>query len=247
MEPAQITQENLSPILIIDKEGIIGEALLEKLKQEALVIFISQKNPQEEENIIFIPFKDKPASIPDNTYSHIFVIDDVTSWVRSSLLSFAKKADEDKTEFIFISDLNKKDDNLIEDISRFHRAKVLILGDIFNKKHLLFQTLSNKFIKQAREEERVDVWGDGTGVFYPVLFEDAIEGIIGVVFGDDKNTLNYIFAKHPFSHLSFAHEIQKANPHIKIDFIKPDKEIGNQILDERGKFVLGDNYPLKET
>ena len=246
MNSAQTLEEKLSPILIVDKEGIIGNALINKVKEEALVIFISENKPKEEENIIFIPFKNHPAKIPDNTYSHIVVIDDKFSWVRASLFSFAKKADDDKTSFTFVTDLDKKDKNLIENVSRFHRTKILILGEIFNEEKLLFSTIPNKLIQQAREEGRIDIPGDGTDYFYPVSFGDSIEGIINSVFGEDKNTLSYIFAKNPFSYLAFAHAIQRENPSIKIDFIKKEDESNNEPLVQEGKYLLGENYPIKE-
>lgn len=244
MDAALTIEKKLSPVLIVDKEGIIGEALIKRLQEEALIIFISKKQLEDSENIIFIPFQGRPATIPDNSYFLILVVDDQFSWVRSSLSSFAKKADEDKSKFIFITDLNQKDDKLIEEISRFHRAKTLILGDIFNEESLAFKTLTNNFIHQAREEGRIDVPGDGTESFYPVSFTDTIAKITEIIFTDDKTALNYIFAKTPFSYLSFAHTIQKEHPFIKIDFVRNEEE-KKEALNDQGKFVLGDTYPLK--
>jgi len=246
MNPAQVLEKKQSyPILIVDKTGEIGEQLVSSLKEESLIVFVSQKTPDKEDNIIHIPFDRQLPKIPENIYSHILLVDDGLQTTREALSVFAKKQDDDKGSFIYITFLNNiKQKNVDLLLQKFHRAKVLICGDIFNNdENILFKSLASKYIYQARTEGRIDVPGDGTASFYPVSFKDSIAGILEATFAGEKKNLFYIFSKNPTSYLAFAHAIQKAFPFIKIDFIKENGCFSN-MPEYDGEYVLGNNYPL---
>ena len=78
------------PILIVDKLGILGEALAKEISSESLVIFVSSRKI-ENDNIIHIPYVKKIPTIPDNTYSHIFIIDEYGVISKEFISSFIKK------------------------------------------------------------------------------------------------------------------------------------------------------------
>lgn len=238
------------PILIVDKKGDIGEALAKELEVESLVVFVSRKQVVSEKNIVHVPFLKKVPTIPDNTYSHIFLIDEHLEFAKSTLKSFVKKAKQDNAFLIFATNVSMVEGKFLEDLALSHeKLKIILLGDIFSKSFVYNQSYYiNKFIQQIKNTERVDVPGDGTKQTSPVLFDDIISGILETVFSDEEgNKLYYLFPKNKISLLALAHLFQKLNPNIKIDFIKDNKQKQqNFILPLEGKYLLNDSYNLTE-
>lgn len=239
-----------NPILIVDRVGIIGVALINQLKNESLIVFVSEKIPGSLENVIHVPFFKKIPTIPDNTYSHIFLIDDETSATKDSLRSFVKKAQLDRSILIFLTHLGKINDKLLTDVLNFYsKTKVIVYGDIFSKDEVLntkFQV--NKFIENALENKKMNVPGDGTRITYPVFLEDVVKGTFEAIFGEAKEKrLFYLFPKYGVTLISLAHMIQKSNPWIAIDFVKEKKaKQENYVFSTEGINLLKESYPLEE-
>ena len=239
-----------NPILIVDRIGIIGDALLKQLKDESLVVFVSQKKPSSPENVVHIPFFKKNPTVPDNTYSHIFVVDDGTSATKDSLPSFIKKAQYDRAVFLFATHISRINEQFVSGIPGFYqKARIAVFGDIFCK-NIIYDTkfVVNKFIYQAQNYNKIDVPGDGTSVSYPVFLDDVIEGIFEAVFGEvDNKNLFYLFPKHGVTFISLAHMLQKTNPALHIDFIKEKKaDQRNYVFSTEGVYLLGENYALED-
>ena len=140
-----------NPILIVDRFGVIGNALLEQLKDESLIVFVSQKKPSVPENVVHIPFSKKNPTIPDNQYSYIFVVDDGTSATEDSLPSFIKKAQYDRAVFLFATHILRINERFVSAIpGLYQKAKIAVFGDIFCKNIIYDTKLTvNKFIYQA--------------------------------------------------------------------------------------------------
>ena len=239
-----------NPILIIDRNGIIGSALIERLKEESLIVFVSQKQPLVLENVVFIPFLKKIPTIPNNTYSHIFIIDDETNIFKDSLSSFIKKAQSDRAVLIFLTHLAKINNQQISEITNYYeKAKVIIYGDVFCR-DIIYDTKFeiNKFIYQSEKYGKIDIPGDGTRISYPVFLEDVVNGIFEAVFGEgESRNFFYLFPKHGVTLISLAHMLQKTNPALSIDFIKekkPDQK--NYVFSQEALYLLEDNYLLEE-
>ena len=232
-----------APILIIDKTGLIGEPLSLKLSKEFLVIFVSSKPSAN------IPFSGRYPVIPDNKYSHIVVVEDEELDLEF-LPKVVEKARNTNSDFIFAKRLLVKERYIVDKVlGLYPSAKVVLYGDIFDNKLILrgenFKSVINKFIYQAQRFGKIQIPGDGLINVYPVHITDVVDGLIDLVFGiNDLHSLFYIFPKHPPSELSLAHMIQKANPEIKIDFIKygPKREDISYPLG--GKNLLDDKYPI---
>lgn len=238
------------PILILDIKGLIGNALSQKLKGEATVVFVSQSEPESSEGIIHIPYK-KVAEIPDNNYSHIFVIDegDINKDVLSASL---KKAKADRSLFLFATYVRSKNQEILTLIQEsLSKAKIVFYGDVFDGKSS-FKSIIDKFINQAKRG-RIDVPGHGKKVIYPAFFDDVVEGLLEVTFGNSEDKIFYLFPEHRITLLSLAHIIQKINPEVKLDFVLrsgiPPSGIKSEeeeiILEPEGKFLLSSRYPLE--
>jgi hypothetical protein len=255
VKPALVSEKNHSlfdyPILIVDKKGEIGTEIAKRLQSEGIVVFVSSSQSfigESLENIIYVPFLKKIPSIPENTYSYIFVIDD-KGVLRDSLSSFIKKAEQDKAELIFITSLENLNLKLIEQVkNEYNRSKILIYGDLFDSTSKEFQTtVSEKFIYEARKYGRIDIPGDGTEVFYPVFKQGLIRAVLESVFGTHKNERVFcLYPRSGITYLSFAHLMQRNNPLIKIDFKKKknDKKTASPVEVE-GLYLL-ETHNLEE-
>lgn len=241
-----VSGKNDKPILIVDRIGVIGSALAHKLKEETTVVLVSRK-PTNDEKIIDIGYEKKIPQIPDNNYTHIFLIDDKEKTTRESISSFLDKAQKDEAFLIFVTDFKEAKSDLIEKVAGFYiKAKVILYGDVFGAEELSsVRTPINKFIFQAKNEGKINIPQDSTGVTYPVHFEDLIAGILEVTFGQTSSKIFNLFPKHPPTFISLAHMIQKANPNIKVDFSKENLS-EDIIIREDSRYVLDDNYDLEE-
>lgn len=242
--------------LIVDKAGIIGEALVRKLSQELLVVYVSKKigvTSNLWKNIIHVPYNAKAPLIPQNNYSYTFIVDDATKITRELLPKFIDKAEKDDSELIFlvhISEINQKP--ILKIINNPRITKIIIYGDIFNNEKIhdykTSQFIVNKFIERAQRFGKIKVFGDGLRKTYPVFLDDVINAILEVVFvHEDLSSIFYLYPKHAPTEISLAHMIQKANPNVYIDFVKTkNKEKEKIILPIKGKYLLEDNYKLPE-
>jgi len=236
------------PILVVDRKGEIGEALIKELKEQALIVYVSKKVPQASDNVIHVPFDKQFPTIPDNSYSHIFLIDEDFEITQNITKPFLKKAEQDKAFLVLVVNASFVQEAFpLDFVSSYDRAKIVILGDIF-KKDALYNTSSeiNRYISEIKTSGRISVPGDGTRLVAPVFYEDVIFGILETVFGTEENKIFYIFPKHRITLLSLAHIFQKINPDLKVDFIKEDKSPSNELKPSvEGKYLLGEAYDLE--
>lgn len=239
-------------LLIIDREGLIGEPLTLELSKDFFVVFVSRRyvGPDiKKSNIIHVPFFGKFPEIPDSKYSHIVFIDEGGQDLEL-LPRIVNKARSVNANFIFAQGMSAKGKYAIAEVLRlYHSAKVAIFGDIFDKELILkkenFKSVINKFIYQAQKFGRMQILGNGLRETYPVFLPDVVEGLINLVLGKHKSqSLFYIFPIHPPTELSLAHMIQKINPEIIIDFTKHDPRLEVMVYPSNGENLLDDKYPL---
>lgn len=227
--PALITSEpsNLPLFLIVDKIGVIGEALAKEFSKDYLVVFVSPNKPSEEnKNIIHIPFKRKIPEVPDNNYSKIFILDDGQSVTRRSIFSFISKAREANITLYFIGSIRNIDIGYADEVAKsYSNSKVLIFGDLFDKKIFFDKDSSiSRFILQSRKNLKIEVPGNGLSLSFPISFGDTIKLIVKASHVDISQKIILLFYPHPITDISLANTFKKINPDIKVDFVKEKKE-----------------------
>lgn len=227
--PALITSEpsNLPLFLIVDKIGVAGEALAKEFSKDYLVVFASSNKPSEgNKNIIHIPFKRKIPEVPDNNYSKIFILDDGESITRRSIFSFISKAREANSSLYFIGSIRNIDIGHADEVAKsYSNSKVLIFGDLFDKKIFFDKDSSiSRFILQSRKNLRIEVPGNGLSLNFPISFGDTIKLIVKASHVDISQKIILLFYPHPITDISLANTFKKINPDIKIDFVKEKKE-----------------------
>jgi hypothetical protein len=246
---AFVTNENHQdrPILIVDRNGKIGEVLAKELQEQSLVVYVSRVAPETATNIVYVPFDKQFPAIPDNSYSHIFLIDENFEISNNVIKPFLKKAEQDKAYLVLAVNASFIEDSFpLDFISSSDKAKIVILGDIFKKDEIYnSDSQINKYIEQIKLSGRINVPGDGTRLVAPVAFDDVVFGILETVFGTEENKIFYLFPKHRITLLSLAHVFQKLDPDLKIDFSKEEKTQGKEFKPSvEGKYLLGEAYDL---
>ncbi|OGH02899.1 MAG: hypothetical protein A2798_00525 [Candidatus Levybacteria bacterium RIFCSPHIGHO2_01_FULL_37_17] len=245
--PALVTKEFKSefPVLVVDKIGILGAALAEKIKDETLVILVSAKK-QEDPNIIHIPYERITPSIPDNTYSHIFLIDEDGVLSKSMITPFVKKAEHDGSELVLVLRRDMLQDDFADSfISSYDKAKIVITGDIFASDYIFDSSTDiNRFIKHAKENKKIEIAGEGLRQTFPVFVEDAVWGILqaGFIEKDDR-----AFKIYPsgYTLLSISRILQKIDPDLKINFVEDKSSLPKGQNEHQGKMLLDKNYDLE--
>lgn len=246
--PILITSETTPklPILIIDKEGEIGNSLCEKLKNQFLIVFVTNSQKLTTKNIIQIPYHKKIPAIPDNTYSHMFVIYNDEKDMLDILPALSKKAKQTNAKILFISSFLSVSAPLFKDLSiRFPHLEILLFGEAFNNT-LNDSSQLSIFLRQARQSGRILVPNAGLRKTYPILFEDIIAGIIAVGFSlERRKKISLLFSKHPYTEMSLARMLQKRDPLLKIDFKKEKDKDLEAYIPEDGEYVFN-NYDIED-
>ena len=238
------------PILIVDKTGYIGEALADKLNAEALIVLVSGKTTKNIGNTVTVPFDKKIPTIPDNTYSYIFLIDEKGELTKETLDVFVKKAEDDSSYLVVAINHKSVSRELAEKIiSSYSKIRLVILGDIFAKNYIYEADSDiNNLILEIKKTGKIIIKGDGTKETFSVFFDDVVNGLLDVVFKEEnKNNLFFLSPKHKIMLLSLAHMFHKKNPQFKLDFEKEKKsEQADLALPSEGIYLLGDAYDLEE-
>lgn len=243
--PRQNHSLGKNPILVIDREGLIGEPLCLKLSKEFSVVFVS-RSPSAN-----VPFLKKIPEIPDNKYSHIIFIDEKAEDLEF-LPKIIRKAKDVNSDFIFAQGLSSREKCVTDKILKLYpSSKAVIVGDVFDSELILkkesLKSAINKFIYQTRRFGKIQILGDGLRETYPVFLEDVVGELIDLIFGMHKShSLFYLFPKHPVTEISLAHMIQKINPEVTVDFTRHDPRLGNITYPTGGLNLLGDKYPIAQ-
>ncbi len=258
--PILVTSEenpNL-PLLIVDKKGMMGPLLAKRLQEQFLVVLVSPDligvSPSEREklevhkNIIHIPYRKKIPVIPDNFYSHTFIIYNGEEEILDMLPSFMKKANETGGKLFFITSLLHSNEILFRHLSHhlYHPMRIVVYGELFDSSHIVERNILNYFISQARTYKRVQIPNSGLGKLYPVLLDDVLVSIIQIAFAvEKKNRIMLVLPQHPINEISAARILQKKDPLLKVDFKIEKKQFLDFYTPPNGSYFFN-NYNLEE-
>lgn len=211
------------PILIVDKDGLIGKEIILKVGSQVQFVFATKTKPhlaqEYSKNVLYVPFLKKHPTIPDGKYSAFFIVDNLEGELRDFLGSFVSRALSDKTPMVYGASFENTSNSFAQDIlKKYPSLKVLIYGEVVDE-NLSFPGLTNKILRSSILDQRVVLPQDGLTVVYPVLLEDVAMSFLEIIFGmQAKNSLFYAFPSYAPTALSLARAVQKIEPNVKIDF-----------------------------
>lgn len=240
-----VEEKNL-PVLIIDKKGVVGASLAHKLKEQFLVVLVSGNALEFHKNIIHIPYRRKIPVIPDNTYSHIFVLYNGEEEVLAILPTLVKKANEASGKMIFLTSLAHGSSGLYKHLENhlYYSMKVILYGEVFDE-DIRLPNMVNYFIYQARRQGRLEIPNEGLGKLYPVYLHDLLAVIIATAFAHETTkSILLAYPRTPFTEMSVARVFQKINPEIKIDFNRRKLRNPKYIFPTEGEYVFN-SYNLE--
>lgn len=237
------------PFLIVDKKGLLGEALCEKLSNLFPLLLVSQKPISGIANIIHFPYGSRIPKIPRTLYAGILVVDDGSKITHDAIETFVKKAREDKVFFYLATHMRVKKSFVDEIIESYKKAVVVILGDVFMKNGVYDQsTLLSEFIIQARRFGKVEISPTGTEKIYPVFFDDVVRSLAGIITKKELSShLLFLFPKHGATQLTVSRFLQKTNPLLRVDFRqkRSEEDVEVAVL-PGGEYMLDEPYPLEQ-
>ncbi len=234
-----------SSILIIDKEGLLGEAFCHRLSNETRIVLVSQKHVLAD-NVVFIPFKKKIPVIPGLTYSFIFVVSDPYLLKTELIFEICKKAKNDQAKFVVVSSVFEDNIDLFEKLKDIYtKSKIAIIGEMFGKNLPPQYSTANYILNLARATKKIKLENMGLRNAFPVFFEDAVEEILKAAFSHDSAKIFYVFPKNSLTQLSFSHMIHRIDPTIKIDFKESKEEEDVVKIPENGEYIFT-NYSLPQ-
>jgi len=221
--PVLISTESVdkSPLLILDKKGIMGVTLAKQLHEQYLVVLATDSELDVHKNIIHIPYRKKIPTIPDNHYSHLFVFYNGESEILDMLPALMKKANTSRANLVFVTSLPYSNPELFRRLNStaYRGMQIVLYGEVFSH-HGNEHNLATLFLNQASSQGRIQIPNDGMGKLYPVFFDDVYDAIVATAFGWEKKKLTYVFPQHPISEMSVARMLQKKNPLLRLDFVK---------------------------
>lgn len=241
------TKDPNSAVLIVDKIGAVGEKLAEEFSKDFFVVLLSGRVPEKlNSRASFIFFKNKIPKVPKNKYAKIFLIDDGKEITKDTAFSFIKEAKAIDADFYFLGSVRNFDIKHTDELVKiYNKAKVLVFGDLFDKKFLFDHDSSiTKFILEAGNKKKIKVPGEGLSLSYPINFEDTIKLILKAVYLKIPEQIILLFYKSAITDLSLAHLFQKIDPDIKVDF---EKQIKSQdfFIPNGAEFAIS-KYDLKK-
>lgn len=235
------------PILIIDKKGVMGQFLAAKLKSQFLVVLVTGQIAVNQENVVHVPFKKKIPTIPDNSYSHIFVFYNGEAEILEILPMLVRKGNETNGKIFFLTTLIYSSEALFKRLSAhlYHSLGIILYGEVFDE-NIRLGNMVNLFIYQSRKSNRLEIPNEGVGKLYPVYVDDLLIVIIATAFSHELSSETvFAFPKYPFTEISVARIFQKLNPDLKIDFNKRRIRNMNYFIPENGKHAFS-NYRLED-
>ena len=247
--PLLVTSEEVNklPILIVDKKGFIGSSLAKVLRDQFLVVIVTAREMEKHDNVIHVSYRRKIPMIPDNAYSHIFVIYNGEKELLDMLSGFENKAEAVKARLLFITSLFYSSSKLLKRLQRpeYPLLQTVLYGEIFNNA-ISEANEVNFFIHQTRVYGRIEVPGEGLGKLYPIALDDILTSIVSLAFAVEKpKDPILLFPHHEYNEISVARIIQKIDPLVKIDFIKRKSPASNFYIPEKGLYFFS-NYNLEE-
>src|SRR3989344_561867 len=120
-------------ILLVDKEGVLGESLLSKLGNNVNVVYVSSRRPSKSSSrIFFIPFKAKVPVIPVYTYDYTIVFYNGEKGLRDPLRQFIGKARNDNGALLYVASYKYVNELFLWEIpNEYRHAFVVFYGDLF--------------------------------------------------------------------------------------------------------------------
>ncbi len=238
-------------LLLIDKPGNIGKAVLEglytKQSRSQIVFVTSITTPTYGKEVFSVPYKRKLPLLPNAKYDCILIVYNGEKEILEALESLVIKAEESKARIILVIPLSLHNARATEMIlEAYKETTIMFVGDVFSQEVLQKDTTIQRFFDSAKEKGSIVIHGMGLDRTFPVFLEDVARGIREVIMHKKgKEQVFFLFQKYPPTRLGLARMFQKIDPLLRIDFIGREEEGEVKLPEREGVFLLVHDYPLQ--
>lgn len=219
--PQLITSEEDEkyPVLIIDRQGFLGNIVAGKLSGQFNTSLVSSVPPADSEAVAFLRFGKNAPGIPDLDYRVIIIFYHGEDIVLKILPAIIKKTAESKARLVFVSGIHEDEKKITKALGLSAGVCVRVIhGEIFdNEEHSAGLLID--YIGSVREHGRITIPGNGLHKTYPVASDDVANAVIAVSFTNSPGGELYLaMPRHGLTQLAVSRVFQKINPLIKVGF-----------------------------
>lgn len=241
LKTEESTVKGNTPLLVIDKSGNLGRSLSLELSKDFLVVFASEEKIKGSERVIHVPFKKKTLNIPNNNFSHIFLVSSEDGEGLDLLPSLTSKAKENTSRLIVIVPSTTKKTS-IEIIERFssnvYPITLFVIGDVFGSD----EGKVDEYARNVKLFNRLTLPNDGLEEHYPIFIDTLVQEITRSTFQTESVSQTFnMLQKFPVTGLALARIFTKIIPDVEIDFKKQKiQSIARQI--PKGEHLIDEMY-----
>ncbi len=210
------------PILVFDRNSELGQFITDGLSQENLCVFVSAANSNHSKRIIHVPLAKRIPTVPKCVYKTFILYLNNDKTVLDLLPFFVKKAAEDNAHIYLIINVREASEKLVSQVlDNSHHITALIMGDAFGEgisshnpvAQLITQGNSGRLLLE-----------NALSYVYPVSITDIVSVIKQLISlrGIPGHRVIYLLPPHPMTRLSFARQLHKKEPLLKIDIRESD-------------------------
>lgn len=229
------------PVLIIDKQGFLGNVVAQKLAPQFSVALVSPLPLTESEPSAFIHFGKNIPKIPDQNYSVIIVFYHGEDIALKILPAILKKTAECEAKLVFVSGIHEDEKKITKALRpALSSCARIIYGEIFDSEEHSTGLLK-EYIENIRSHGRITIPGSGLHKSYPIAIEDVANAVIAVSFTNTQGGELYLaMSKHGFTQLAISRVFQKINPLIKVNISGKKHNVKEYTPPEKGIYFYPD-------
>lgn len=239
-------------ILIVDRLGIVGEELLDRLPKNVVVVFVTSKKFSARRtlnwtgHLTLIPFWKHIPKIPDKVYTQAFIIHNGEDELLEVLPQFVAKAEKEGGTCVLGIHKDYLWKIAVPDSSLYKGFRIVVFGDLFGSEVLLSSdSLINQYLSFAKQG-RLLVPNSGMEHHYPVLLDDVVDILLAAAFAQRvRSSVMLAYPKHGYTALGIARILRKIEPLFTIDFVAVDVA-KHPSIPNSGEHVVEEPYPLEQ-
>jgi len=247
MNAAQSLPFTSDPILVIDKQNLLGSWLYPFLNHDSLTVLVSAVNLSDKA-LVHLQYSKKMPKIPDTRYEAMYFVWSGEKSELTVLPQFMEKARNENTNFVFIVSYAQYNPTLANTIlSQHKKSYVFVIGDLFGEHPLSHPSRVVTLLAHAKREHALSLSQMGLTRIYPVTYEDTARTIVQTVSSGALYAQQLlVFPKLSLTELALARILQKIDSDLQIDFHDAKNASIPTTFLQQGKFLLDDDYQLLE-
>lgn len=236
----------LRPILILDKQGLLGSAIANHFPPEQMVILLTNAKIKVTKNIIHLPFGYRIPRIPDNIFSAIIAIDFDKKDLRNIAPSLIRKSKENNCQVVFLNDVYAMTITYLKLFARISaHASLLLYADIFSDT-TSYKNKVEKLLIEVAKTKQAHLKNSGIQLVYPVAEDDAIEKIMDILSAKEDKGIYCLFSNMGTTELTIARILHTIHSEMKLTLSARTELLPELLIPSSSVFLFDHTYSFKD-